>query len=867
LVRKLVGVVVLGTLIAVIVGGAALAWITGRALPETTGSVRLPGLDFGATVRRDIHGIAQITASTTHDLFMTQGFVHAQERMWQMDVWRHIGSGRLSELFGHGSLDTDRFIRTLGWRQAAERDLAAMPSDVRAILDAYSAGVNAWLDGHRDRLGLAYVVTGSTPESWTALDTLVFGKLQAWNLGGNMDAELFRYLADQRLGDPALTDQLFPTREFGPVIVPESGGAEPEAMAGTTSGVPPAPAWPRSTAAGVPPLTALQADGWRAVGASAHRSLAVAGLDAGGDALASDHAIGSNDWVVAPSLSATGGALLANDPHLGISMPSVWYVNGLHCVRVDDACPWDVVGVTFPGVPGVVLGHNARIAWGVTNTNPDVEDLVIETVDAADPAHYIGPDGTSLPFVTRTEHISVAGGDPVELTVRSTVHGPILNDVDARLADAPLMALRWTAIDPAVGPDGTLEAFLRVDTARDFDAFRSALSTFVAPAQNFVYADVDGHIGYQLPGSIPIRSDPDDRGLRPVNGSDGSGEWTGRIGFADLPSAYDPVEGWLVSANNAVVDPGDPRFIGADFDPGYRAERIIDQINDRAQDGLTVPEMSAIQNDTAPLRARDIVLMLSDAHTATPDGALIAARIADWDGACLVDSRGCAAYMAWEYRVTRDIFDDDLADLARDYVGSAPSWVALSNLLQDPAASWWDDVSTPDVKETAPGIVGRAMDEAGAELRAAIGDPGEWTWGRLHTATFREATIGTASGIGPLEWYFNAGPVVVGGAAGAIDNTYYRFDRAYADPGDPEAPIVGIAGIFSVTNLPSYRLAIDLKDLDGARIVITTGQSGNPFDHHYSDQIEPWRTGGTLPLPFTPEAVAAATVATLTLEP
>jgi penicillin amidase len=370
-----------------------------------------------------------------------------------------------------------------------------------------------------------------------------------------------------------------------------------------------------------------------------------------------------------------------------------------------------------------------------------------------------------------------------------------------------------------------------------------------------------------MPGYIPVRSDPEDRGLRRVSGSDGSGEWTGRIPVDDLPHALDPVDGWIVSANNAVLDPGDPRFIGAEFDPGYRAERIIDQINEAAQDGLTLPEMSAIQNDTAPLRARDIVLMLADTRTTTADGALIAARIADWDGACLVESVGCAAYMAWEYRVLRDVFDDDLLTLARDYVGSPPSWVALANLLQDPEAGWWDDVSTADVHEHAPDIIGRAMDEAGAELRAAFGEPSNWTWGRLHTATFREATIGTASGIGPLEWYYNAGPVTVGGAAGAIDNTYYQLGRAYPDPGDPDAPVLGIDGIFTVTNLPSYRLVLDMSDLDGARIVITTGQSGNPFDRHYSDQIEPWRTGGTLPLPFSPDAVAAATVATLTLEP
>ena len=260
----------------------------------------------------------------------------------------------------------------------------------------------------------------------------------------------------------------------------------------------------------------------------ARAPLAAAGIADDG-ALASDHGIGSNDWVVGPALSATGGAMLANDPHLGISMPSIWYINGLHCATVGDACPYDVAGVSFPGVPGVVLGHNARIAWGATNVDPDVQDLVIETVDPADPSRYLGPDGMSRPFTTRTETILVSGGEPVELVVRETEHGPILNDVDERLADAPPMALRWTGIHPSAGPDGTLDAILALNVAPDYDAFRAALSTYLAPAQNFVYADVEGHIGYQLPGRVPVRSDPFDQGLRPVRGDDGSGEWTGFI--------------------------------------------------------------------------------------------------------------------------------------------------------------------------------------------------------------------------------------------------------------------------------------------------------------------------------------------------
>ena len=842
--RIALGLLVL-VLVVVVAAGGALTWITVRAHAPTSGSIQAPGLSAEVVVRRDAHGIAHLTAQTPADLFFAQGWVHASERMWQMEVWRHISSGRLSELFGPSQLDTDRFIRTLGWRRAAERDRDQVSAATRVALDGYTAGVNAWLDDHRGSLGLPFLVTGADPEPWTDLDTLSWGKVQAWNLGGNLETEIFRMLADAKLGDPARTDDLLTLREDGPVITPTVG-----VLADGAGSVP--------AAAPSTVLTDEQARAWRSIGVLAGAPLRAAGLDAG-DALASDHGIGSNDWVVGPSRSASGGAMLANDPHLGIGMPSLWYINGLHCATVSDACPYDVAGVSFPGVPGVVLGHNARIAWGATNVDPDVQDLVIETVDPADPTRYLAPDGTSQPFAVRTETIEVAGEAPVTLEVRETEHGPILNDVDSRLAGAPPMALRWTGIHPSAGPDGTLDAILALNVAGDYAAFRAAFSTYVAPSQNFVYADVDGHIGYQLPGRVPIRSDPTDHGLRPVRGDDGSGEWLGFIPYDRLPHQLDPDDARIVTANNAAVDELWPDFIGAEWDPGYRAERITDLIDAWGDGALTLDALSAIQTDTAPLRARDVVQWLADVTPATPDGQVVAEAIADWDGACNVDSLGCTAYLTWEYHLQRAIFDDDLGELARDYVGSPWSWTALARLLDEPASPWWG--GAPQV------VAGTALDRAGADLRATLGeDPSSWTWGRLHTATFQEQTVGS-SGIGPLESYMNRGPVAVPGAAGAVNNTYYRFSRAYPDPDDPESAPVGLDGLFTITNLPSYRLLIDMTDVDDARIVITTGQSGNPYDAHYDDQIDPWATSQTLAFPFSAAAVEAATTATLTLTP
>ena len=371
IVKRAVGALLVVVLVAILAVTGLLVWVTARAFPQTSGRAAIPGLSANVAVVRDATGIAHITADTTHDLFMAQGYVHASERMWQMEVWRHISAGRLAEMFGASQLDTDKFIRTLGWRITAQRDLDAVAPEARSVLDAYTEGVNAWLDGHRGSLGLAFLAAGVTPESWTDLDTLAWGKVQAWNLGGNFDSEVFRYLADAQLGDSARTDELFPAyREDAPVITPTglagSGGAGAHGPADVSVG---STAIASSKASR--PIGPAEAAAWRSIAGLGQGLLQTAGLDAA-DGLASDHGIGSNDWVVGPAMSATGGALLANDPHLGISMPSIWFINGLHCRTVSDACPYDVAGVSFPGVPGVVLGHNARIAWGATNIDPDV---------------------------------------------------------------------------------------------------------------------------------------------------------------------------------------------------------------------------------------------------------------------------------------------------------------------------------------------------------------------------------------------------------------------------------------------------------------------------------------------------------------
>jgi penicillin amidase len=857
---------------------------TQRGWPQTSGQITIDGLHALVTVIRDRYGIIQITADDPHDLFMAQGYAHAQERMWQMEISRRIGAGRLSELFGKSQLDTDRYIRTLGWRVAAARDLGAMSPDAIAILTAYADGVNAWINEHSGRLSTPFVVAGLlsgsggvggiTLEPWTPLDTATWQKVQAWSLGGNVDTEIFRLLADARLGSAAKTDELFPAYDpTAPVITPSglggSGGAG--AHAGTAS----APYSPHAVAA-VPSLREANASALSDFARMGSEVAGLAGFDRGAG-LVGSNGVGSNNWVISGDRTQSGKPILANDPHLGFSMPSVWIMNGLHCREVSEACPWDVAGVSFPGAPAVVLGHNARIAWGATNVGPDTEDLFLETLDKIDPTKYVY-QGSSLPFEVRHETIKVAGGADVELDVRSTRHGVVLSDVDKRLKDGPVLSLRWTTTAEA---DTALESFFKVDVASNFDQFKAAFDGYGSPSQNFIYADADGHIGYVLPGLIPIRDTaealgacPGDCSIRFVNGdrvrdgASGNDEWTGYVPREALPWQLDPKGGQIVSANNAAVDAKYPYFLGDDWDPGDRATRIA-QLLEQLPGKVTANDMRAIQMDTKVLRADAIISALSALNPApsTADGQLLLQRIRDWDHECAIDSYGCAAYMAVELALQRAIFDDELGSIARDYVGSTLAWRALVAVLQTPSSAWWD-VATAGAASThdPAALVASAIDGAAAELRKAEGDPANWHWGTLHQVTFRESTLGM-SGILPLELYFNPSGRGVAGADGTIDNNYYRISRAYPDPAKPDYKPVGLGQVFEVSNGPSFRFAIDMSDLDAAQIVITTGQSGNPFDAHYGDLIPLWAVGESVALPFSPSNVAASAVQTLTLSP
>ncbi len=778
-----------------------------RAWPQINGTVQVPGLQSPVTVIRDKWGIPHIYASSLHDLLFAQGYVHAQDRFWQMEFWRRIGSGRLSEILGKSALAQDRFIRTLGWHRAAAQEWEQMDPETRAALEAYAEGVNAYISTHRGRLGLEFTLLGLTgtrfdPEPWHPVHTITWGKVMAWNLGGNMDMELLRANIIARLGTPAAPVLMPPYPSDRPVIVPHPLSEK------TLQAVPEAVFTTRFLGEG---------DG-----------------------------LGSNNWVVAGSRTETGKPLLANDPHLGIQMPSIWYEIGLHCEPKGPDCPINVVGASFPGSPGVIIGHNDRIAWGVTNVNPDVQDLFIEKVNPENPNQYEYRGRWEDMQIVR-EEIRVAGQEePVVVFARITRHGPIINDVvggeeeDWSFGWQPL-ALSWTALQP-----GTLmRSILLLDKAQNWEDFREALSYWDVPSQNFVYADVEGNIGYQTPGRIPIRKSGD--GSVPVPGWTGEYDWVGYIPFDELPRAFNPPEGYIVTANNAVVRPDYPYLLTVDWSDrtGQRAQRITELIEELTP--ISVEDMERIQGDNLPVWTRQVLpyvtAALADYHDPRPLELL-----RNWDGQTTRDSAAAALFEAFRIHLVDRTFRDELGEsLVRR--SRAMALYALESLIADPQSPWFDDRTTPQV-ETRDDIIRQAMTDAIAELTERLGPNVEkWRWGDLHTATFRNQALGQ-SGIALIERIFNRGPVPVDGTLATVNNTAYS----------PSAP-------YEVRTVPSYRQVIDAGDWSRSVSMHTTGQSGHPFHRHYDDMIDPWRNIQYHPMLWSRTEVEAQAEGILLLVP
>ena len=860
---------------AVAAGALAVSLIR-RSVPDRSRTVDLAGLGGQVTVLRDARGVPEIYADDPGDLFRVQGYLHAQDRFFQMDLRRHVTAGRLSELVGANAdaLRADSAVRTLGWRRTAQREYATLDPATRGYLQAYADGVNHYLRGRRmSDVSVSYTILArANPmpgiEKWTPVDSLAWLKAMAWDLKSDYSEELTRARAITTVRSVERVDQLFPEYPFGthaPIVTGPAGGADltgqPQASASglehhrrsRTAAAVGTRLPGRTTPAAVTAALASGA-GQQALAAAGTAMKSVPALLGSGDD------VGSNSWVVGGGLTSSGKPLLANDPHLAVSVPGVWYQVGLHCRRLSAACPFDVAGFGFAGMPGVVIGHNTHISWGLTNLSPDVTDFYLERVGDG----VVDYDGRQVPLTVRTETIRVAGARPVTLTIRSTRHGPLISDVlddvaqAGRSAPVPgehgdpgtagyAVALDWTGLLPG----HAMQAMLALDRATTFAEFRKAALLLDAPAQNIVYADTDGNIGYQAPGRIPIRGpgSPDSPvpadGTWPHPGWDGAYDWKGFVPVQRLPWVENPPEGYIVAANQAVIA---PRAGGVqltrDWDYGFRSQRIRDLLARAVATGhrLTVADMQGIQTDTRNGVAAVLVPWLL--RTPVPDSFTEEAvdLLRGWDYEEPADSAAAAYFNVVWAAVLNLTFSDELPDGFRPDGGDR--WFeVVTQLLNRPRDPWWDDRRTPDVVESRDEVLRRALSQARLQLTSTLGkDPDRWAWGRLHQVYLTQSPLGGQGSPWFVHELVNRGPYDAPGGSAVVNA--FGWDAA--------------GGSFDVNAAPSMRMVVDLGALDGSRWVNQTGVSDHPLDDHYADQIHTWLTGESYPWPFTRAAVEAA---------
>ena len=922
---SLLGVAAL--LVTVTVAALVLAVVfVRRPFPQQDGAISLPGLGGSVSVLRDERGVPQIYADTAEDLFRAQGYVQAQDRFFEMDWRRHVTAGRMSELVGENedALAADKVVRTLGWRRIAEEEVSQADPATRRVLEAYSRGVNDYLAGRSpSQLSLDYAVLGTSHdlaeiEDWTPVDSVSWFKAMAWDLRGNYRDELDRARVYATTRDVERVDQLYPAYPYtrhAPILPAggrqggEQGTQAPSALPRTGS-----PGAAGAAAADERPAAPARGAVGRALASDdvqAALELARNAVEAVPDEMGGVDGVGSNSWVVSGRLTATGKPLLANDPHLAPSIPGIWYQMGLHCRSVTPECPYDVAGYTFAGVPGVVIGHTNRIAWGLTNLGPDVTDFYLERLDGDT---YL-LDGELKQLRTRRERIVVAGGDPVDITVRSTGHGPLLSDVmdDVRTAGvrSPVpkgsparrqgygVSLAWTALTP--GHD--MDAILAVNRATDFDSFRKAVLLMDVPAQNFVYADIDGHIGYQAPGRIPVRpgagtpAGPGTSGSQPAaarrgadadsdSGSGGSGsgasgnpgtaaapdkdvqvptdgswplpgwtsryDWSGFVPASRLPWMLDPAEGFVVAANQAVTGPDGPVRFTDDFDYGYRSQRIRDLLSAAATSGrkLQVQDMESVQADTRNGIAPDLVpvLLREKVDAFTGEGVQL---LRSWQFDQPADSAAAAYFNAVWAELLDLTFSDEMPEGTRPD-GGGRWYEVVRTLLEDQQDPWWDDRRTPDVVETRDEIMRRALVGARLRLTRILGkDASQWNWGRLHRLRLVERPLGGVGLMAPLHPMLNRGPLEMPGGPAIVNAMGWN----------------AASGSFDVTWGPSMRMVVDLSAFDRSRWVNQTGASGHPGHTNYADQLDAWSVGESFPWPFTEAAVRQSAQQTLTLQP
>ena len=758
--------------VAVLAGAGGYLWLR-TSLPQTSGTLRLAGITAPVEILRDRHGIPHIRAETDRDAYFALGFVHAQDRLFQMEFMRRLGAGRLSELVGRPTLSLDRRMRVFGLHRLAQAAFEHLGPGPRSALEAYARGVNAYIETHPGVLAPEFIAISGGPEPWRPADSLVWARIMGMRLSGNLWSEALRARLARRL-QPGQIDDLWPdtSREVAPTL----SGAELDKTRSLFAGL--MRAWPDAMA----PVTA------------------------------------SNSWVVAGSQTETGRPILANDPHLGFRAPVLWYLARIETPTLS------LAGATVPGVPLTILGHNGTIAWGLTTTDSDTQDLFVEKLDPSDAGRYLTPDG-SRPFAVRTETIGVRGEEPVTVTVRASRHGPLISDLDPetrRLAGTDhVVALAATALRP---DDRTAEAIWHLNRAQSWDAFIEAMKHFHAPQQNVSYADIEGNIGFIAPGRVPIRRAGD--GNAPAPGWTGSHDWVGLIPFEALPRSFNPASGRIVNANHRIVGPDYPYRLGFGDTPPYRARRIHAMLD--LGRSATVEMAGRMQSDSLSLAARALVPLMAAIE---PDGAR-GARALDllrrWDGRMAADRPEPLIFTAWLKSFNRLLYADEMGTLFPQAWRLRP--VFVRNVLRGRGA-WCDDIATAR-RESCAERLSDSLDMALAELSEAHGEDIEaWRWGDAHYAHFRHPVLGRI-------------PILerIGDIRVAADGGAFTVNRAQNRISDRRAPYASVHG-------PGLRAVYDLSDLDRSLFVIATGQSGNPLSRNYRDLTPLWAEGRYVRIP------------------
>ncbi|MEV7536301.1 penicillin acylase family protein [Streptomyces hydrogenans] len=894
--RLIVLLLVLALVGAVAFGGWWGVGTVRASFPQTTGEVRIDALSGDVEVKRDAQGVPQIYADTEADLFRAQGYVQAQDRFYEMDVRRHLTAGRLSEMFGEGQVETDAFLRTLGWRQVAQQEYdKVLAPETKKNLQAYAEGVNAYLKDRAPKdVSVEYAALAFTNdyaiEPWTPVDSVAWLKAMAWDLRGNMQDEIDRSLLTSRL-TPAQIKQLYPAYPYElhePIL--DRGTVDPVTKKfDPKAGKDGEDADGSGTGAG------------EGTGGAGAQLAALSGLSDVLDQVPAllgpnGNGIGSNSWVVSGDLTTSGKPLLANDPHLAPMLPSLWYQMGLHCRSVSATCRYDVAGYTFSGMPGVIIGHNDSIAWGLTNLGADVTDLYLEKVS---PEGYL-VDGKVKPFDTREETIKVAGGSNRTITVRSTDRGPLVSDRSSELEKvgqkAPVgnaapdrgtgygVSLQWTALQPGK----SMDAIFALNLAKNFKQFRAAAKNFEVPSQNLVYADTKGNIGYQSPGKIPRRATGD--GTLPAPGWDSRYRWKGYIPFEQLPYEYNPDRGYIVTANQAVISPDQyDELLTEDWGYGSRSQRINDLIESKTKDGgkISPDDMRTMQTDNRSEIATLLNPLLLKVDISDPYVREAQKLLEGWDYTQEPDSAAAAYFNAVWRNVLKLSFGDKLPKEVRaegDCVNVRPvdatgpvdeqnklvrecgerdpdsaqpdggdRWYEVVRpLLKQEKNEWWvtPATRTDPATETRDQLLARAMKDARWELTAKLGkDVSTWSWGRLHQLTLKNQTLGTA-GPGVVQQLLNRGPWNLGGGEAAVDATGWNA-----------------AGGYEVIWVPSMRMVVNVGDWDRSRWVNLTGASGHAFHANYTDQTDAWSKGELYDWAYGKAAVDAAAKDTLTLKP